>query len=146
MTSNEAFLGYSVTLTNLSPDEGGGWLAEITELPGCYSDGETPEAALSSLRELLPFWLQVASEEKRPIPSPQTKASEQFSGKFTLRVPKSLHRHLALRAEAEGISLNQYILTLISYAEGSQLLAQEELSATRIAESAHSHMLLAKDS
>lgn len=136
MTNEQAFLGYSVTLTNLSPEEGGGWLAEITDLPGCYSDGETPESALNSLQHLLPFWLQVAKEEGKTIAIPQTKSSEQFSGRFTLRVPKSLHRYLASRAEAEGISLNQYILTLISYAEGTQLLSQQEHSATQIAESA----------
>jgi len=33
---------------------------------------------------------------------------DQYSGKLSLRVPRSLHRALALAAEAEGVSLDQY--------------------------------------
>ena len=38
------------------------------------------------------------------------KAEQEFSGKISLRVPKSLHRNLVNSAKEEGISLNQYIL------------------------------------
>ena len=35
---------------------------------------------------------------------------DEYSGKISLRVPKSLHRELARGAKKEGISLNQFIL------------------------------------
>ncbi|AZK47286.1 toxin-antitoxin system HicB family antitoxin [Paenibacillus lentus] len=38
----------------------------------------------------------------------------EYSGKFNLRVPKSLHRHLSERAAAENASLNQYCLYKLS--------------------------------
>ena len=38
------------------------------------------------------------------------RAKQEFSGKISLRVPKTLHRELALGAKEEGISLNQFIL------------------------------------
>ena len=38
------------------------------------------------------------------------RISQEYSGKISLRVPKSLHRDLTQGAKSEGISLNQYIL------------------------------------
>lgn len=39
---------------------------------------------------------------------------ENFSGKFVIRIPKSLHYKLAIEAEQEGVSLNQYALYKLS--------------------------------
>src|SRR5947209_1684916 len=38
----------------------------------------------------------------------------EYSGKFNVRVPKSLHAALASEAEAEGVSLNQLIVTKLA--------------------------------
>lgn len=35
---------------------------------------------------------------------------EAYSGRIVLRIPRSLHRSLKARANAEGVSLNQYML------------------------------------
>ena len=35
---------------------------------------------------------------------------EKYSGRFVIRVPRSLHRSLKLAADSEGVSLNQYVL------------------------------------
>jgi hypothetical protein len=37
-----------------------------------------------------------------------------YSGKFNVRVPKSLHAALASEAEAEGVSLNQLVVTKLA--------------------------------
>lgn len=39
---------------------------------------------------------------------------EGYSGKFLVRVPKSLHKRLAEEAALEGVSLNQYALYKLS--------------------------------
>ena len=38
------------------------------------------------------------------------RTKREFSGKISLRLPRSLHKNLAQEAESEGISLNQFIL------------------------------------
>ncbi|MCL2053981.1 MAG: type II toxin-antitoxin system HicB family antitoxin [Oscillospiraceae bacterium] len=38
------------------------------------------------------------------------RAAQEYSGKISLRVPKTLHRDLTKAAKQEGISLNQFIL------------------------------------
>ena len=41
--------------------------------------------------------------------------SNKFSGKFLVRIPKSLHYKLTIEAEKEGVSLNQYVLYKLSH-------------------------------
>ena len=38
----------------------------------------------------------------------------QYSGKFTVRLPKSLHHALVERAEKEGVSLNLFVTNALS--------------------------------
>lgn len=53
-------------------------------------------------------YLEVRQENNMPIPIPE--AVDKYSGKFVVRLPKSLHRRLAIEAEKEGVSLNQLAL------------------------------------
>ncbi|MBZ4687474.1 MAG: hypothetical protein PWQ96_2389 [Clostridia bacterium] len=99
-------LNYEIKLRKLTPEEGGGWLAEIPLLPGCMSDGETPEDAINNVIDAKKTWIEACLELGRPIPEP---ADDNYSGQLRLRMPKSLHRTLAEKAKEEKISLNQYI-------------------------------------
>ena len=114
--------GYSVKISRLTEEDGGGWLAEIPELEGCKSDGETPEEALFNIQDALEGWLEAAEEDNKPIPSPEYYQHEEYSGKFTLRLPRSLHRFLSKQAEKERVSLNQFILTLISFNSATKFM------------------------
>ncbi len=57
-------------------------------------------------------WLEVAIEDCLEIPLPNVM--KKYSGKFLVRVPTSLHRKLAEAAKKEGVSLNQYVVSLLS--------------------------------
>lgn len=114
MNKQELF-GYSVNLIRLAEEDGGGWFAEVPELKGCIADGSDPDQALNSLKNVVEIWLEVAQEEKKEIPSPRIYVDSEYSGKFTLRIPKTLHRLLAQHADREGVSLNQYVLSLVAY-------------------------------
>lgn len=52
-------------------------------------------------------WIETALEDGLPIPLPRPR--EAYSGKFMVRMPKSLHRELAEAAEREGVNLNAFI-------------------------------------
>ncbi|WP_419079638.1 toxin-antitoxin system HicB family antitoxin [Phascolarctobacterium succinatutens] len=45
----------------------------------------------------------------------------RFSGRFVVRVPKTLHRLLAEESEREGISLNQFVNNSLAFAVGQKL-------------------------
>lgn len=91
----------------LFPAEEGGFAIEMPELPGCISQGETLEEAYEMIRDAQKCWLEVALERGIEIPEPT--GIEEYSGKFNVRMPKSLHRTLAEKAKEEKVSLNQYI-------------------------------------
>ncbi len=100
----------------LVPDEGV-IAASVPELPGCFAEGATMEEALANLEDALESWLSGAVESGLEIPQPQGEVEpEEYSGRFSVRVPKSLHRRLATRADAEGCSLNQLVTTILAEA------------------------------
>jgi predicted HicB family RNase H-like nuclease len=43
------------------------------------------------------------------MPTPHGEAARSYSGKFVIRIPKELHKKLALQAMARGESLNQFV-------------------------------------
>ena len=83
------------------------WFARVVELPGCMTEGDTPEEAADMIQDALAAWLEVALEDGRPITEPQ--ATEAYSGRFVVRVPRTLHQQLVEAAEQEGVSLNQFV-------------------------------------
>lgn len=95
----------------LIPDEGG-WFVSIPDLPGCISQGDTPDEALEMIRDAQRGWLTVALQHGDTIPEPRTEAA--YSGKFVVRLPRSMHRDLAEQAEQEGVSMNQYMVATLA--------------------------------
>jgi antitoxin HicB len=63
-------LEYAVRIERLSEDDGGGYLATVPDLPGCMSDGATPEEALKNVQEAIASWIESAREWKLDVPKP----------------------------------------------------------------------------
>lgn len=63
-------LEYAVLLSPLSEEEGGGFVATVPDLPGCMSDGETPEEALANVQDAIECWIEAAIDNGRSVPSP----------------------------------------------------------------------------
>jgi predicted RNase H-like HicB family nuclease len=90
----------------------GGYVALFPDLPGCLTQGETLQEVAVLAEESRALWIETEYERGSEIPLPSLP--EEYSGKFNLRIPRSLHRSLATAAEREGVSLNQHVLTLLS--------------------------------
>ncbi|MBQ7535485.1 MAG: type II toxin-antitoxin system HicB family antitoxin [Stomatobaculum sp.] len=93
------------------PDEGG-YVARYPDLPGCITVGETMNDVIANAEDARRVWLEAALEDGIRIAEPDS--IENYSGQFKLRIPRSLHRSLAEHARAEGTSMNQYCLYLLS--------------------------------
>jgi antitoxin HicB len=111
-------LPYTIELQQ-DPEEG--WFVQVKELRGCMSEGDTAEEALAMIQEAMELWLEVALEEGIPIPEPRPE--EDYSGKFVVRVPRSLHRELVDEAQRQGTSLNQYINVALARSIGRPVSA-----------------------
>ena len=113
-------VAYPFEVRPLSKEEGGGYSIYFPDLPGCGSDGTTPEEAIENGRDALQSWLAVAQEFGDGIPKPFSSVS----GRFVQRVPRSLHARLIARAKAEGVSLNTLVVSLVSQGIGRQQAAE----------------------
>jgi len=111
---------YGFTVRPLSEDEGGGYLIEFPDLPGCMSDGDTIEETIANGEDAKRGWIAAMQEAGRAIPPPSVEPPESYSGKWQLRAPKSLHRRLAERAKREGVSLNTLAVTLLAEGLGER--------------------------
>lgn len=102
-------LRYPVTIHS---DPEGGYVAEIEELPGCMTQAETLDEAFGAVEDARQLWIKTAYDEGQDIPLPRDM--EEYGGKFLARIPKSLHRDLVRAAKHEGVSLNQYVTSLLA--------------------------------
>ena len=109
-------IDYPFEIRPLSKDEGGGYSITFLDLPGCYSDGATPEEAINNGRDALESWLAVAREYGDKLPKPFSNVS----GRFVQRVPRSLHAQLIARAKIEGVSLNTLVVSIVSQGLGQR--------------------------
>ena len=66
-------LDYPVLIEPLSSDDGGGFIATVPDLPGCTSDGETPEQALAEVQDAIAAWIDEARKLGRSVPVPSRR-------------------------------------------------------------------------
>ena len=90
------------------------WFAESTDLKGCAGQGKTCDEAIKELEENEEVWLQMAKEDGTAVPKVSVEKPLNFSGKFTVRLSKSMHKKAAECADREGISLNTFVAEAIS--------------------------------
>ena len=111
----EHFLQLEYSL-NVIADPDGGYVVEFPDLPGCITQGDTLREAFSMAEDARIGWIETEydrSDGDIPVPSYPI----EYSGKFNVRLPKSLHQALAESAERDGVSLNQYVVMLLARGE-----------------------------
>ncbi|GAK58035.1 HicB family protein [Candidatus Vecturithrix granuli] len=75
------------------------------EFPSLSWLEESPEAALKGIRNVVAEVVEDMQAQGETIPEPI--ACKQYSGKFLVRVPPEIHRHLVIQAAESGVSLNR---------------------------------------
>lgn len=105
-------LPYTRLVQEMNDESGHYFYGRILELDGCQSTGDTLEELYQSLNEAMEGYIEVRMEHNLPIPIPESVS--KYSGKFVVRLPKTLHQRLVIEAEREGVSLNQLALYKLS--------------------------------
>lgn len=91
--------------------------ARVRELPDLAEYADTADEAYALAVDAIATTARVFAERGKAMPAPLQPADE-WSGRVTLRVPKSLHRALSEAADVEGCSLNQHIVNVLVYFTG----------------------------
>ncbi len=104
------------------PDtDDGGYIIEFSDLRYCVGTGGTIEEAIKDAIIAKREWLTTAHENGIDIPEAST-GNEEYNGRISLRIPKSLHKHIVEAAKREGVSANQFLSHLISMGIGKKLI------------------------
>lgn len=104
---------------------GGNWYfsGTVAELPDVEVFEDSYSDAYDQILEVIAALKETADESNHSFPNP-TVAMDEFSGRVTLRLTKSLHKKSALIADREGVSLNQLFVTFIAEAVGEKQFVQ----------------------
>jgi antitoxin HicB len=89
-------------------NEDGTYFARIPDLPGCMTEADKWDDVLAQIEDAKRAWLTTALEDGVPIPPPRD--AEDYSGRFVVRMPRSMHAELAGAARREGVSLNTLVV------------------------------------
>ncbi len=91
--------------------------ARVKELPDIAEYADTYDEAYLLAIDAINTTALIYGEKNREMPQPHIVADD-YSGRITLRLPASLHRALVEASEGEGVSLNYYIVNVVSYFSG----------------------------
>lgn len=61
---------YPFVIEPLPEEEGGGFVAIVPDLPGCMSDGETPQEAAVNVQDAIAAWIEAAGDLGHAVPKP----------------------------------------------------------------------------
>ena len=87
--------------------------AKVKELPDLAEYADSWQEAYELALDAIDTTATLLAEQGRDMPLPASGV-EDYSGRVTLRVPRTLHRSLALMAEDEGVSLNQLMVSALA--------------------------------
>jgi antitoxin HicB len=112
-------LPYTIEVYRDDSDGEVGYVARVAELPGCMTQADNFAELEEMIQDAMRAWIETAIENGQSIPEPQ--ALDEYSGKFVVRIPKSLHRQLAERASREGVSLNALVSVALGQYVGMEV-------------------------
>ena len=93
-------------------EEDGCFVGSAPPLIGPCCHGKNEARVHAQLCEIVEEWIALLEGDGHKLPAPL--AAKDFSGKFVLRIPRTLHRTLEREARKQGVSLNQYVLYILS--------------------------------
>ena len=125
-------LSYKIIVEKIPEKDGGGYEAYIKELGKytCNGCGETYQEAIEDLLEYKDELIKEWHTKGYSIPKPEEE-KEKFSGRFTVRAPRELHKRLYEAAKRNNVSFNHYVVYLL----GRNLAFSELLSEVKKAHS-----------
>ncbi len=128
-------LNYPVEILKLSKEDGGGYHACIPFLDKkvFVGYGDDINEALSNLNDIKEEWFETYLEKGYKISEPDELENEEYSGRFIVRIPKSMHSILSSEAKKQNVSLNYYVGTLLTmnyFIEKSNTFLEDKICRT----------------
>lgn len=108
---------YTITVRKGLFDDEECFEARVAELPDVAEYADSFDEAYVLAIDTIETTAAIFEQQGKTMPLPFVPADD-YSGRVTLRLPKSLHRALAKAANSEGVSLNQHLTNVLNYYSG----------------------------
>lgn len=130
---------YTITIRKENVDGDIYFVGRVAEFPNISAYEDTFEDAHSMVIDAINTLKTIADREGVAFPDPSPVSEVEYSGRVTLRLPKTLHARLDRMANEEGVSLNQLIVTAVAtytgeadgLARAAKVVGETLLSAAR---------------
>lgn len=109
---------YTISVKKITEDNVDYYEAKVKELPDVAEYGDSVEEVYALAIDTIEITAEIFEKEGKPFPLPLPDI-EAFSGRTSLRMPKTLHRNLTHSAGCEGVSLNAFINSILDYYIGA---------------------------
>ena len=103
---------YQIVVYPVETESGTEWIARYPEVNNTGGSGATIEEAIEDAKNNLKFELELLADEGKEPPKPYEQPN--YSGKISLRLPRSVHKQIAELSEMEGVSINSLISAAVS--------------------------------
>jgi predicted HicB family RNase H-like nuclease len=105
---------YTIVIRKVVANGAAVFHGRVIELPDLEAFEPSYEEAYRFLIDTIQTSKSAFDEQGRPFPDPLPPNEESHSGRVTLRMPRWLHARLDFLAQADGTSLNQYMIALLA--------------------------------
>jgi predicted RNase H-like HicB family nuclease len=105
---------YTISIRKENHDGDILYVGRVAEFPNISSFEDSFDEARSLVIDAIQTLKKIADEAQTDFPIPFPFQSDEFSGRVTLRLPKTLHAKVSRKADQEGISVNQYLVTAVA--------------------------------
>lgn len=105
---------YTITIRKEEVDGDIFYVGRVAEFPNISAFEDTFETARTLVIDAIQSLKKIADKTHSEFPAPYPAPTDEFSGRVTLRLPKSLHAKVSRIAAQEDVSVNQYLVTAIS--------------------------------
>lgn len=105
---------FSIVLQRIVLDGEQLFEATVLEFPDLAVYEANADDAYTMALEMIEGLIAMAEDMNHPIPTPRAREDELPSGKITFRPGRQLHRNIAIAAERDGVSINQWLCNAAS--------------------------------
>jgi len=105
---------YTISIRKENHDGESYYVGRVAEFPNISSFEDSYEESHALVIDAILTLKKIADESQVPFPAPYPQPTDEFSGRITLRLPKTLHAKVSKKASQEEVSVNQYVVTAIA--------------------------------
>jgi len=104
---------YNVSIREINHDGENVFESRVQEFPDLVEFADSADEAYMLALDSVETTAEIFEDLGKAFPAPHIPIDE-FSGRVTLRLPKTLHKAISDIARIEGVSLNQHIVSVLS--------------------------------